>query len=171
MKCWRSVGKTTVIALLVMAAAFFSFSGSAFAAIVHNQTPLYEKNFDYGDNPIHYAYRLGYGFNSTDAPGTNVQSWMWIKNTNRSVGDGAIMSQAGLTLKDGTFGTELEVIYGPAVWNEGDNPAGEAVESHAYDRLDRPATNAYSWGNGFVRDPLSEYHHIGTSEYFAGGTL
>lgn len=129
---------------------------------------LYDQHkFNYGD-PVHYVYRIGYDYNvniwnvlTQQAP---VTSYMWVKNTNRSVKDGAIMSQAGMTFINQTT-LYKNVVYGPQIWSRGINPAGNAIESVCNSTL---TTNwgVQCWGYGKVRDPNGNYHDCNTHELF-----
>lgn len=161
----RSVFGCFALAVVVALSLLTGIAGNAYAMTpVYNQTALFEKRFDYGDNPVHYIYRLGYGYENYGSY-ADAQSWMYIKNTNRTVGHEAIMSQAGLTRKNIANQT-VEVIYGPAIWSQGDNPPGNVVESNVSRRMYSGNGNTYAWGNGFVRDPLSEYHHVGINDVY-----
>lgn len=142
---------------LIFAAAIGSCCGIAYASpnfgILHEQHVFYN---------LSYVYRNGWECVSKTFPTLEANSWMWVRNNIRSVGGGAIFSQAGLT-NINMFTLENTAVYGSGIWNSGSNPAGQAVESHVAEMVPM-YSSVVSWGNGFVRDPDCQYHHCPTEE-------
>lgn len=143
--------------LLAASLAFGCFSGAAYAinmGVLHTQHVFYD---------LSYVYRCGWDLTPEFFPTLKSHSYMWVRNNVRTVGEGAIFSQAGLTHIEQTF-LRREVRMGPGVWNSGPNPAGVAVEDY-YNEQVPLNTSVLAWGNGFVRDPNSQYHHCPTEEH------
>lgn len=143
---------------LAASIALGSFCGVAYAdptfGILHEQHQFYD---------LSYVYRNGYECaNGAIFPTLEARSWMWVRNNIRSVGDGAIFSQAGLT-NTNAWTLQRDAIFGPGIWNSGSNPAGHAIESYLSQGIPM-YTSVVAWGNGFVRDPNSEYHQCPTEE-------
>jgi hypothetical protein len=131
--------------------------GTAFASTSYGTLHTYT----FSD--VTYVYRNGWECNSAAVfPFLKAKSYMWVKNTNRAVGDGAICSQAGLT-NINQLTLNSDTVFGSEIWNSGTNAAGNAIESTAEEYIPMYCS-VTSWGNGFVRDPDSNYHHCGTEE-------
>lgn len=142
--------------LLAASLAFGCFSGAAYAinmGVLHTQHVFYD---------LSYVYRNGYECVSEIFPTLSAHSYMWVRNNVRTVGEGAIFSQAGLT-NISHWGQGESVVYGSGIWNASPNPAGVAVEDHVSEGIPM-FTSVVAWGNGFVRDPNSQYHHCPTEE-------
>ena len=122
-------------------------------------------HYKYMEPSLTYKYRNGYSYSQMGYYYADCESWMWVKNQGRSVGSGAIMSQAGMTVYDVL--AQDHVIWGPSVTNSGSNPDGFAIESYLYYCLNAP-DGAVSWGYGIVRRPDTTYLEIGTEENYLG---
>lgn len=145
-----------VLILISITLGCLGGAGAAYAAISFGI--LHEHHF----YDLNYVYRNGWECVSEVFPTLSAHSYMWVRNSNRDVGGGAIFSQAGLT-NINAWTQAKDVVYGPGIWNSGTNPAGHAVESHGSEMIPM-YTSVIAWGNGFVRDPYLEYHHCPTEE-------
>ena len=147
-----------VCALVCIALSLGSFAGTAYAEVKLGQ--YHEKGYWHGTDLVNYGWRNGYDGRSYGSVFNIYESWMWVKNTNRSVKAGAIISQSGVTVY--VFGEPRTVDWGPMATNFYDNPAGNAIESHYYNELVKG--DGFAWGYGKVRDPEGVMHEIGTEE-------
>lgn len=141
---------------LALSVTLGCFGGAAYAlnfGALHSQHEFYD---------LSYVYRNGWDRTSEAFPTLKVHSYMWVRNNVRTVGEDAIFSQAGLTNISSITGNH-EAIFGSGVWNENPNPAGVAVEDYVSEMIPM-FTSVTAWGNGFVRDPDSQYHHCPTEE-------
>ena len=147
-----------VCVLVCIALLAGAFTGTAYAAKKFGQ--YHERGFWHGTDLVNYGWRNGYDGRSYGALFNIYESWMWVKNTNRSVKAGAIVSHARVTIY--VFGDPKVVEWGPVATNFFDNPAGNAIESHYYNELMKG--DGFAWGYGKIRDPACNMHEIGTEE-------
>lgn len=148
-----------VCVLVCIALLAGAFTGTAYAAKKFGQ--YHERGFWHGTDLVNYGWRNGYDGRSYGALFNIYESWMWVKNTNRSVKAGAIVSQAGVTLYSASLVAYVD--WGPVSTNLFDNPAGNAIESHYYNEL-LSGSDGFAWGYGKIRDPACNMHEIGTEE-------
>lgn len=148
-----------VCILVCIALLAGAFTGTAYAAKKFGQ--YHERGFWHGTDLVNYGWRNGYDGRSYGALFNIYESWMWVKNTNRSVKAGAIVSQAGVTLYSASLVAYVD--WGPVSTNLFDNPAGNAIESHYYNEL-LSGSDGFAWGYGKIRDPACNMHEIGTEE-------
>lgn len=132
-----------------------AIAGEPWGMADYKDYTYYGDGYGNGD-PITYRARHGWGGHDCYP-----EAWMWIKPMNRGVGQGAIMSQSGLTIVGDGY---KHVEWGPRVTNMSAQSKGVAVESHLYLYRQRSRTVSYAWGYGIVRDPLLNYHDINTTE-------
>ena len=72
-----------VCVLVCIALLAGAFTGTAYAAKKFGQ--YHERGFWHGTDLVNYGWRNGYDGRSYGALFNIYESWMWVKNTNRSV--------------------------------------------------------------------------------------